>query len=435
MTTQIFKSFGTVLKGEQKEIDYQISNLPTIKKRIDLKLPENFNGQAKWIEYLSNIREQGTCGNCWAYATADAASDRWSLYSNNDIHEDFSVAEFLSCGMFADTKINLNQLNKKDFEKLKEEILYPEKIRKCDGNSIYNALCYLYIYGVTDTKCVDIRYLRKSGFNFDRIKTEEDIPKCSQILGKNYDICPGNNNAPRFYRIKLFYQVNSEIESIKYEIFKYGPVVAGMRIYSSFINKYDGTTIYNGPNKDDKDDKPLGGHAIRILGWGKENGVDYWLCANSWGIDWGLGGYFKIKMGIQECQLEDNIYGMIPDIPNISIPDYLNIGFSSNTLTVLRDLVKINPETGYKVSTVKKIMRGDIRGDLTYLVNPGNNIDLASFIAANVLIYNSKTYVKTKFPLDKKEYYDLEISYSIYFLFFVTAFIIVNIIFNKIKRE
>lgn len=32
--------------------------------------------------------------------------------------------------------------------------------------------------------------------------------------------------------------------------------------------------------------KALGGHAIRILGWGIENEVPYWLIANSWNTDW-----------------------------------------------------------------------------------------------------------------------------------------------------
>jgi cathepsin B len=40
-----------------------------------------------------------------------------------------------------------------------------------------------------------------------------------------------------------------------------------------------------------------GGHAIKILGYGSENGTDYWLCANSWGPKWGLKGFFKIKVG------------------------------------------------------------------------------------------------------------------------------------------
>ena len=34
----------------------------------------------------------------------------------------------------------------------------------------------------------------------------------------------------------------------------------------------------------------LGGHAIKILGWGVENGTPYWLAANSWNSDWGHKG-------------------------------------------------------------------------------------------------------------------------------------------------
>ena len=32
---------------------------------------------------------------------------------------------------------------------------------------------------------------------------------------------------------------------------------------------------------------PLGGHAVRLLGWGVEEGTPYWLVANSWNYDWG----------------------------------------------------------------------------------------------------------------------------------------------------
>lgn len=34
----------------------------------------------------------------------------------------------------------------------------------------------------------------------------------------------------------------------------------------------------------------VGGHAIRILGWGVENDTPYWLAANSWNTDWGDNG-------------------------------------------------------------------------------------------------------------------------------------------------
>ena len=39
-----------------------------------------------------------------------------------------------------------------------------------------------------------------------------------------------------------------------------------------------------------------GGHAVKLLGWGTENGLDYWLCANSWNTNWGESGYFKMDI-------------------------------------------------------------------------------------------------------------------------------------------
>lgn len=41
----------------------------------------------------------------------------------------------------------------------------------------------------------------------------------------------------------------------------------------------------------------LGGHAIKILGWGEENGTPYWLAANSWNSDWGDKGTTKPGCG------------------------------------------------------------------------------------------------------------------------------------------
>lgn len=81
----------------------------------------------------------------------------------------------------------------------------------------------------------------------------------------------------------------------------YGPVEAAFTVYSDF------PTYKSGVYKHGSGTSALGGHAIKILGWGVEDGEAYWLVANSWNETWGDNGYFKIARGSNESGIEDNI--------------------------------------------------------------------------------------------------------------------------------
>merc|ERR1719494_354330 len=53
-------------------------------------------------------------------------------------------------------------------------------------------------------------------------------------------------------------------------------------------------------------------HAVRLIGWGVESGVPYWLATNSWGKQWGEDGLFKIKRGVNECGIELQVVAGTP---------------------------------------------------------------------------------------------------------------------------
>lgn len=58
----------------------------------------------------------------------------------------------------------------------------------------------------------------------------------------------------------------------------------------------------------------MGGHAVKLIGWGEERGVPYWLCVNSWGPQWGDDGVFKIRRGVNECGIDAGATAGLPRV-------------------------------------------------------------------------------------------------------------------------
>ncbi|XP_022105759.1 cathepsin L1-like [Acanthaster planci] len=64
------------------------------------------------------------------------------------------------------------------------------------------------------------------------------------------------------------------------------PILVGLDAnHTSFFMYRSG--IYSEPNCKTKEPN----HAMVLVGYGSQNGQDYWICKNSWGADWGMQGY------------------------------------------------------------------------------------------------------------------------------------------------
>lgn len=220
-------------------------------------VPAAFDSREEWTMCPFDIKDQGQCGSCWAFGAVETLEDRVCISTGGKITADLSEQNMVSCDYVG---------------------------FGCSGGWPLSAMGYLSIMGVPTEECQPYT----SG-------TSGEAWGCSyQCANKSVD----NSR----FRCKYPW-INFTSSGIKAEIMKNGPVETGFTVYEDFISYKTG--IYHHTTGG-----MLGGHAVKIVGWGVEEGVKYWLIANSWSTSWGENGYFRIKEG--DSGIASAAYSCVP---------------------------------------------------------------------------------------------------------------------------
>lgn len=254
---------------------------------LNIDLPENFDPREKWpnCPTLKEVRDQGDCGSCWAFGAVEAMSDRFCIHTNGSMNFHLSAEDLMTCCSSCGNGCN-GGFPGAAWDYFKEKGIVT------GGQFHSNQGCQPYKIPACDHHVPG--HLKPCG------KDIEPTPECSHKCEDGYKL---SYNKDKHYG-KSSYSVEGETEIMK-ELYTNGPVEAAFTVYSDFVQYKSG--VYQHVTGE-----ALGGHAVKMIGWGVENGKKYWLIANSWNPDWGDKGLFKILRGTDECGIESQIVAGIP---------------------------------------------------------------------------------------------------------------------------
>jgi len=197
--------------------------------------------------YMTSVKNQGSCGSCWAFASIGGMEAQYQINKGNP-----------------STGIDLSEQN----------------VLQCSGGS-----CSGWYLGST------LDFLKNSG-------TPDEA--CNPYTASDHACGTGrcSDYLSRTYRVTVWSHISTDTANIKNYIYTQGPVMVWMPVFDDFpwYDAYFWQYYFYGHSPSGS----YGGHFVVIVGWddqGPGTGDDYWMVRNSWGtsggdVNSGYGGYF-----------------------------------------------------------------------------------------------------------------------------------------------
>ena len=233
--------------------DFELPPTKSFPKRAE-DLPTDFDARTAWpsCPSIRRIRDQCGCGSCFAFGAIEAFEDRICIHSGRNVT--LSTGDIVACHV--DNNMSCQGGNP---IAVWHNIFYGKK----EGDGAIQESCYPYPV----KPCPCNHHSVNSSLPHCPPESENTDPLCD-AMAKNQCADQGVFRSTEPTLISDF--------NMEEEIVTNGPITAAFTVYDDFLT-YSGGIYQHG-----EDAKALGGHAIRIVGYGVEDGHKYWTVANSW---------------------------------------------------------------------------------------------------------------------------------------------------------
>ncbi|KAF2070480.1 hypothetical protein CYY_008205 [Polysphondylium violaceum] len=216
------------------------------------KLKTSLTENAKWVRpmnidwrvwgFVSSVKDQGGCGSCYAFSAVGALESQY--FRINQRMLDFSEQELVDCSS-----------------------IYGNS--GCRGGWMHNCFRYIQNYGIS----------LESSYPY-----EDKVSQC-RAFGNKKEV-----------KIQIYVMIPQHDENALADaVATDGPVSVAYDASAREFMYYTKGIFFS-----ESCNQKIVTHAVVAVGYGTENGVDYWILKNSWGANWGEQGYFRMKRNTED---------------------------------------------------------------------------------------------------------------------------------------